>query len=82
MRTLYPKLCRFWGPTVHQQMDPDEEMSCDESGHQHPTWKSRGGEAGITLGTGIDVAVYIAMSVVLDVVSRETVTDGGRGSTT
>ena len=58
-------------------MDPDEEMSCDEPGCQEPTWESRGGGAGVTLGMGIDVATYIAVSEVLDTVSRETVMNGG-----
>ena len=57
-------------------MDPDEEISCDEPGRQDPTWKSHDGGAGIMLGTGIDVAVYIAVSEVLDIVSREAVMNG------
>ena len=57
-------------------MDPDEEMSCDEPGHQKPTWESRGGQAGVALGTGIDVAVYIVAPEVLDIVSREAVVNG------
>ena len=44
--------------------------------------KSRGGGVGITLGTGIDVAVYIAMSEVLDVVSKEAVMKDGRAHAT
>ena len=63
-------------------MDPDEEMSCDEPGRQEPTWESRGGGAEITLGTGIDVATYIAVSEVLDIVSREAVMNGSRCRTT
>ena len=63
-------------------MDPDEEMSCDEPGHQEPTWESRGGETGVALRTGIDVAVYIAVSEVLDIVSREAVMNGGRSRAT
>ena len=63
-------------------MDPDEEMSCDEPGRQEPTWESRGGGAGAALGMGIDVAVYIAVSEVLDIVSREAVMNGSRSRAT
>ena len=63
-------------------MDPDEEMSIDEAGRREPTWESRGGEAGVALGMGIDVAVYIAVSEVLDIVSREAVMNGSRSRTT
>ena len=63
-------------------MDPDEEMGCDEPGRQEPTWESRGGGAEITLGMGIDVAVYIAVSEVLGIVSREAVMNGGRSPAT
>ena len=58
-------------------MGPDEEMGCDGPGRQEPTWESRGGGAGITLGMGI-VAVYIAVFEVLDIVPREAVMNGGR----
>ena len=58
-------------------MDSDEEVSCDELGRPDPTGKNRGGEAGITLGTGIGVAVYIAMSEVLHIVSRKAVMNDG-----
>ena len=63
-------------------MDPAEEMSGDETGRQEPTWESRGGGAGVTLGMGIDVAVYIAVPEVLDIVSREAVMNGGRSRAT
>ena len=57
-------------------------MSCDEAGRREPAWESRGGEAGAALGMGINVAVYIVVSEVLDVVSRETVMNGSRCRTT
>ena len=57
-------------------------MSCDEAGRREPAWESRGGEAGVALGMGIDVAVYIAMSEVLGIVSREVVMNGSRCRTT
>ena len=57
-------------------------MSNDESRRQEPAWESRGGEAGVALGMGIDVAVYIAMSEVLGIVSREAVMNGSRCCTT
>ena len=63
-------------------MDPDREMNTDEPGRQEPTWESRGGEAGAALGMGIDVAVYIAVSEVLGIVSREAVMNGSRCCTT
>ena len=63
-------------------MDPDEERGCDEPGRQEPTRESRGGGVGIPLGTGIDMAVYIAVFEVLDIVSRETVMNGGRSCAT
>ena len=57
-------------------------MSRDEAGRREPAWESRGGEAGVALGMGIDVAVYIAMSEVLGIVSREAVMNGSRCCTT
>ena len=57
-------------------------MSRDESGRREPARESRGGEAGVALGTGIDVAVYIAVSEALGIVSRETVMKGNRCRTT
>ena len=45
-------------------------------------WESRGGEADVALGMGIDVAVYIAVSEVLGIVSREAVMNGSRSRAT
>ena len=63
-------------------MDPDEEMSSNEPGLQEPTLESRGGETGVALGTGIDLAMYIAVSEVLDIVSRAAVMNGDPSRTT
>ena len=54
----------------------------DEPGRQEPTRKSHGSEAGVALGMGIDVAVYIAVSEVLGIVSREAIMNGSRSRTT
>ena len=57
-------------------------MSIDELGRREPTRESRGGEASVALGMGIDVAVYIAVSEVLGIVSREAVMNGSRSRAT
>ena len=82
MRTLYMRQCRSWGPTIRQKADSDEEMSRDESGRREPARESCGGEAGVAMGMGIDVAVYITVSEVLGIVSREAVMNGSRNRAT
>ena len=57
-------------------------MSNDESRRREPSWENRGGEAGVAMGMGIDVAVYIAVSKVLGIVSREVVMNGSQSRAT